>query len=70
MGITIVVSFVTLICFGMYLPDLDICNDINPRFRQVYHTCSSMVWQAVRAWSALQLAHGELSWVCTGTLLP
>lgn len=70
MGITIVVSFVTLICFGMYLPDLDIFNDINPRFRQVYHTCSSMVWQAVRACSAVQLAHGDLSWVCTGTLLP
>lgn len=53
MGITAVLSFVTLLCFGIYLPDLGIFNDINPRFGQVCHTCSSMVWQAVQAWSPL-----------------
>lgn len=70
MGITAVLSFVTLLCFGMYLPDLGIFNDINPRFDQVCHTCSSMVWQAVQGWSALQLALGELSWCAQGLCCP
>lgn len=30
MGVTAVLSLVTLLCFGMYLPDLGIFNDINP----------------------------------------
>lgn len=49
MGITAVLSFVTLLCFGMCLPDLGIYNDLNPRFGQVCHTCSPMAWQAVQA---------------------
>lgn len=58
MGIT-VLSFVTLLCFGMYLPYLGIFNDINHRLGQVCHSCSSMVWQAVQAWSALQPSLGS-----------
>lgn len=49
MGITAVLSFVTLLCFGMYLPDLGIYNDLNPRSGQVCHIHSPMLWQAVQA---------------------